>query len=220
MSAHWSVVVPFLRLAENSSRLGADAHALTRSIALDTVAAIADSTAVAHIVVVTDENDNTSELETISTKVAVTIARSLAPADAWAAVAATHGHVALVRAVLPALDGHELTALLVEAATVPLGVVTNAEDNGTTVLVAQSAAALSVDATDEFFANRVPTGAAVLDPGTTVRRTVTSARQLVQVRDWPTLGTRTRAAARAFRLEPPTTASDRRYRIDPPPAQD
>ena len=116
MSAHWSVVVPFLRLAENSSRLGADAHAVTRSIALDTVAAIADSTAVAHIVVVTDENDMASELETMSTKVAVTVARSLAPADAWAAVAATHGHVALVRAVLPALDAHELTALLAPAA--------------------------------------------------------------------------------------------------------
>lgn len=216
MTAQWTAVVPLLNLAENSSRLGAEAEQLTRAIALDTVAAIAQARAVARIVVVSDTPELTAELTSMGANITVATVASGEVFDLAAALHAAHapvsGAVAVIRPVLPALDPAELTTLLDAAQDVPVGVVSDTEGRRATVLTAQTADDLGTR--PDMLKPSITAQAAPLAAGTTLRRTVTTARHLVQVRAWPTLGARTKAAAHARHLSPRPT--DRRYGIDPP----
>ena len=224
MTAHWTAVVTLLRLAEGSSRLGADAASVTRAIGLDTLAAVAATPNIAAVVALIDEQTMHTEASTLSDKIVAIAASDVSDGDTVAidqalrlATGSDPARIVVVRGVLPALDPDQLGDLLTGANAVNHAVVSAAAARGTTVLVTDDATAvqMSSDGTFAFSDARL---AQESEAGPSLRQSVTSARELAQARSWPHLGARTRAIVQAQYLEQPRNASNRRYGIDPPPS--
>ena len=221
MTASWTIVVPFVRLAENSSRLGTEARPLTRAIALDTVAAIAAARLVEQIIVINDEPDATDAFTALSPNVTVVPAEKDTetldiPAVVHSVTGVADGPVVVVRPILPALDPVAVSSMLDGAESVDFGVLEDFHGrSGTTALIAKHATRLGAFPTTSKIER--PAGAQLLGLSATLHKSATSARDIAHLRSEPSLGARTRIAAAALLLELPTKESGRRYGIDPPP---
>ncbi|MGY1823712.1 2-phospho-L-lactate guanylyltransferase [Geodermatophilus sp. SYSU D00079] len=145
----WSVVVPAKRLTVAKTRLtpltggpaGPPGTAHTRlvlALLADTVTAALASTAVAEVLVVTDDPDAAAVVTALGARtVPDEPDRGLNPALAHGARATDSGTVAALSSDLPALRPEELTAALTAAGTAaPRCFVADAQGTGTTLLTA------------------------------------------------------------------------------------
>lgn len=148
--ATWTVLVPVRATADSKSRLQVGVEPLSRDLlaramALDTVAAVAATTSVAHVIVVAADTPAwlTEAVESMTGRGAPISARVQSPgADLNQALVEvpTTGPVAAVLGDLPAMLPEDLDAVLAQAAHVCLGVVADAHDEGTCVLAAADGA--------------------------------------------------------------------------------
>jgi 2-phospho-L-lactate guanylyltransferase len=145
-TARWTVIVPVKAADTGKSRLadaGGDRVALARAIALDTIAAAADATRVARILVVTDDPEVTAVAAGMR---AVEVLRDgdAAGLDAAIALGAQAAGTAVPRAALlgdlPALRPADLDAALEAAAVLERALVPDAEGTGSTLVTARAGA--------------------------------------------------------------------------------
>lgn len=144
MVIDWMVLIPVKRFDEAKSRLGdrPDRAALAEAFARDTIDAVARSSRVRMLLVVTDDP---SLLEDLDLPVAVTVLRQQAPGlnnaiatglrlaqDCWP----EYG-VAVLAGDLPALPSEDLERTLEFAEEIPLGVVADAQSTGTVLITGQ-----------------------------------------------------------------------------------
>lgn len=191
----WSIVIPVKPSAMAKSRLGASV-ALARAIALDTVAAALEASAV---VVVTADDAVAAEAEALGARAV----REPAPSGLDAAIAAglaglDAGPCAVLLGDLPALRSADLSAALVLASAHERAFVADAEGTGTT-LVTASAGSPFIHAFGPDSARRhreLGLHELVLPPTSTLRRDVDLAEHLEQAAD-AGLGPRTRAVLAA-----------------------
>lgn len=198
----WIVVVPVKPSVRAKSRLDVEGVAradLARAIALDTLAAATACDLVAQVVVVTDDAALAREAAMIPAL------RFVPEGDASGLDAAVATGVAAVdpgarmpRAALlgdlPALRPADLADALRQAASIPRGVVPDAEGTGSTLVTAAPGTEWTSSFGDGSFARHVALGCAVLPvtDASTLRRDVDTAGQL--------------DAARALGLGPRTAA--------------
>lgn len=202
----WTVVVPVKSAARGKTRLGAP-ESVTRAIALDTIAAVAACDRVSRTVVVTDDDSIAAELadtldvraepETDSTDDAALDAERGLHAAVRAGLQGAAGPVAIVHADLPALDPADLADVLDAASTHPLGVVSDAEGEGSTVLTALDPDRLQPLFGRGSFRRHAERGHASLPAAQSVRRDVDTPEQLAALASRGPLGPRTAAALRA-----------------------
>lgn len=143
MAAQWAVVLPVKRLDRAKSRLALPPHAradVALALAVDTVTAAAACSAVAQVVVVTDDERAVVALRDLGVLVVPDQPDAgLNPALAYGAdVAGEHGAraVAALASDLPALRPRELADALGAAARHPRACVADASGSGTTLLTA------------------------------------------------------------------------------------
>lgn len=136
----WTVVIPIRDPHTGKSRLGAGPTVNT-AIARDTLAAAEACTAVERVIVVTDFVEWLGAEALASPKVHIVrqVSTGLADAVALGIRSAGPGPVAVMLGDLPTLEPGELAAALRAAATVPLGMVTDHCDTGTTLITARRA---------------------------------------------------------------------------------
>lgn len=136
----WSVVIPVKPAVAAKSRLRVrDRESLARAIAVDTIAAVAASPAVAEVVVVTSDPGVGRELAAIPSARIVDDRGSeglSAAISLGIASVASDRHRAVLLGDLPALRPEALTAALAAAAGVPLGTVPDADGDGTALVTA------------------------------------------------------------------------------------
>lgn len=187
-ASRWIVVVPVKPSARAKSRLevaGADRAGLARAIALDTLAAATACDVVGQVVVVTDDAALAREAAMIPAL------RFVPEGDASGLDAAVAAGVAALdpagrmpRAALlgdlPALRPDDLAEALQAAASVPRGVVPDAEGTGSTLVTAGPGVAWASSFGDGSFERHVALGCAVLPipDASTLRRDVDTADQL------------------------------------------
>lgn len=142
----WTVIVPVKAADTGKSRLadaGGDRIALARAIALDTIAAVAEATQVARILVVTDDPEVSASAARWRA-VEVVRDRDAAGLDAAVALGAEAAGTAVPRAALlgdlPALRPADLDAALEAAASLERGLVPDAEGTGSTLVTARAGA--------------------------------------------------------------------------------
>lgn len=140
LSSTWSVVVPIRDPRTGKSRLRAG-PAVNAAIAQDTLAAAQACTAVERVVLVTDHTDWLAPELLASPKIQVVqqLSRGLAEAVALGIDIAGEGPVAVMLGDLPTLEAAELEAALHAASQVPLGMITDHCDTGTTLITARNA---------------------------------------------------------------------------------
>lgn len=201
-SPRWVVVVPVKPSARAKSRLevpGVGRADLARAIALDTLAAATACDLVAQVVVVTDDAALAREAAMIPAL------RFVPEGDAAGLDAAVGAGVAAIdpggrmpRAALlgdlPALRPDDLAQALRAAASVPRGVVPDAEGTGSTLVTGGPGVGWTSSFGEGSFDRHVALGCAVLpvSDASTLRRDVDTAAQL--------------EAARALGLGPRTSA--------------
>ncbi len=184
----WVVVVPVKPSARGKSRLdveGVGRADLARAIALDTLAAASACELVAQVVVVTDDAALAREAAMIPALrfVPEGDARGLDAAVA-AGVAAIDPGGRMPRAALlgdlPALRPADLADALGAAASVPRGVVPDAEGTGSTLVTAGPGTPWESSFGDGSFARHVALGCQALEipDASTLRRDVDTAAQL------------------------------------------
>jgi 2-phospho-L-lactate/phosphoenolpyruvate guanylyltransferase len=147
--ARWAIVIPVKRLAVAKTRLAdaADVRAdLALAMALDTVAAARTASAVADVVVVTDEPAAALAVARMGARVVADLPDAgLNPALLHGADAAAQSGVGLGVAALssdlPALRAADLDDVLLAATTHACCVVADADGVGTTLLTARDPAA-------------------------------------------------------------------------------
>lgn len=207
-SPRWVVVVPVKPSARAKSRLEVDGVGradLARAIALDTLAAASACELVAQVVVVTDDAALAREAAMIPALrfVPEGDARGLDAAVA-AGVAAIDPGGRMPRAALlgdlPALRPADLADALRAAASVPRGVVPDAEGTGSTLVTAGVGVEWESSFGDGSFARHVALGCQALriPDASTLRRDVDTAAQLEVARVLG-LGQRTAALVEAVR---------------------
>ncbi|MGJ0205103.1 2-phospho-L-lactate guanylyltransferase [Leucobacter sp. gxy201] len=137
----WTVVIPIRDPRTGKSRLRAGA-AVNAAIARDTLAAARACGAVGRVLLVTDETDWLGPELLASSKVHVVQQHSTGLADAieLGLERAGRGRVAVMLGDLPSLAATELEAALRAADDVPLGMVTDHCETGTTLITAPDAA--------------------------------------------------------------------------------
>ncbi|MEV4686369.1 2-phospho-L-lactate guanylyltransferase [Microbacterium sp. LWH3-1.2] len=186
--SRWVVVVPVKPSARAKSRLevaGVGRGDLARAIALDTLAAASACELVAQVVVVTDDAALAREAAMIPAL------RFVPEGDAHGLDAAVAAGVAAIdpngrmpRAALlgdlPALRPADLADALRAAASVPRGVVPDAEGTGSTLVTAGPGTAWASSFGDGSFARHVALGCTVIGipDASTLRRDVDTADQL------------------------------------------
>lgn len=206
--ARWVVVVPVKPSARAKSRLEVDGVGradLARAIALDTLAAASACELVAQVVVVTDDAALAREAATIPAL------RFVPEGDAQGLDAAVAAGVAAIdpggrmpRAALlgdlPALRPADLAEALRAAASVPRGVVPDAEGTGSTLVTAVPGTPWESSFGEGSFARHVALGCEALQipDASTLRRDVDTAAQLEVARVLG-LGPRTAALVEAVR---------------------
>jgi 2-phospho-L-lactate guanylyltransferase len=140
----WTVVIPVKGTARAKSRFGGapGEHAeLAMAIALDTVASVLETPAVAEVLVVTNEAASAGftqpRLRVVLERGRGGLAAAIALGIATALTTAAPGHgIAVLLGDLPALLPSELDAALRSAAAVKLAMVADAEGLGTTLITA------------------------------------------------------------------------------------
>lgn len=226
-AAGWHVVIPVKPAAVGKSRLavpGVDRVALARAIARDTVAAVARSTRVAEVVVVTADGpwpdlearapeiprepdrkapaDPELAESPVLRFVAESAPRGLAPAiRAGLATLDPRRPRAVLLGDLPALRPSDLDAALALAEAVPRGLVADAEGTGSTLITALPAVALEPAFGEGSAARHRALAHADLDvgSGSTLRRDVDT---LAQLRAATALGLGARTTALLASLTP------------------
>ncbi|MDR7187681.1 2-phospho-L-lactate guanylyltransferase [Microbacterium sp. BE35] len=184
----WVVVVPVKPSARAKTRLDVDGVGrvdLARAIALDTLTAATACELVAQVVVVTDDAALAREAAMIPALrfVPEGDARGLDAAVATG-VSAIDPNARMPRAALlgdlPALRPADLADALRAAASVPRGVVPDAEGTGSTLVTANAGAEWASSFGDGSFARHVALGCTALPipDASTLRRDVDTADQL------------------------------------------
>lgn len=202
MPARWIVVVPVKPSMHGKSRLKVDGVAradLARAIALDTLAAATACDLVAQVVVVTSDGVLAREAATIPALrfVPEGEARGLDAAVATGIAAVDPGGRmprAALLGDLPSLRPDDLAEALRQAASVPRGVVPDAEGTGSTLVTAAAGVEWTSAFGEDSLARHVSLGCAALSipDASTLRRDVDTAAQLAAAR---TLGLGPRTAA-------------------------
>jgi 2-phospho-L-lactate guanylyltransferase len=202
VSPRWIVVIPVKRATLGKSRLdvpGIDRAALARAIALDTIEAAVRCELVLQVVVVSDDPALARESATIP---ALRFVPEGEPRGLDAAVAAGMTAIdpagrmprAALLGDLPALRPDDLAAALRAAASVPQGVVADAEGTGSTLVTASAGVAWVSAFGEGSFERHVALGCAALPipDASSLRRDVDTAAQLEAARAFG-LGSRTAA---------------------------
>ena len=171
-SRQWCLVVPVKRLDHAKTRLDGPFATYRRDLALafalDTVAAALSCSAVAAVLVVTDEHEAAERLAALGAEVTGDDPDAgLNPALAHGAdlVAGRHPgtSVGTIAADLPALRPDELAVALGRAAAHPRAFVRDAEGSGTTLLLAATAPALRPAFGDQSAQRHLASGAVEVD---------------------------------------------------------
>lgn len=177
----WTIVIPVKPAVHGKSRLRMpeiEREQLARAIALDTIAAAA---AVAHVVVVTDDEQTAHESVSLGASVCPDPGTGLdAAVAAGAAFVGPNVPRAALLGDLPALRPEELAAALSDAASIPRAVVADADGTGTTLVTAAPDVEWASAFGSGSFARHVSLGFVPLAvPGSSsLRRDVDTAEQL------------------------------------------
>lgn len=131
----WNVVIPVKGTVSAKSRLGGSPE-LALAIALDTVAA---ALAAANVLVVTSPS-TAAAFESLGARVVHDTDAGLTAAIAQGIATAGSGPVAVLLGDVPALQPHELAAAFELAAQHPLAFVPDADNDGTVLITALTAA--------------------------------------------------------------------------------
>jgi len=202
----WTVVVPVKPADRGKSRLdvpGVDRVALARTIALDTIAAVAACEAVERVVVVGDDGGLALEASGIP---GLRFVPEPAPGGLNAAIAAGIETLnermprAALLGDLPALRPEDLAEALRAARGVARGVVADADGTGTTLLTAAPGVAWESAFGEDSLASHRAMGAVPLDvpDASTLRHDVDTAEHFAAALALG-LGPRTAALVRASR---------------------
>ncbi|MDQ1572354.1 MAG: 2-phospho-L-lactate/phosphoenolpyruvate guanylyltransferase [Actinomycetota bacterium] len=133
--ADWTIVIPVKGTAAAKSRLGASAP-LARAIALDTVAAVVSvPELVARVIVVTNASA-APDFEALGASVVIDKRGGLTAAIASGLEAAGAGPTAVLLGDVPAVRPEELVRALMLAEGHPLGMVADADGDGTVLITA------------------------------------------------------------------------------------
>jgi 2-phospho-L-lactate guanylyltransferase len=158
--APWTVIIPVKPSGLGKSRLevpGVDRVALTRAIALDTIAAAATADDVGRVVIVTDDGGLVIQAIDIPGLRFVSEGDVVGLNEAVAVGAATAEGLprAALLGDLPSLRSADLSEALQSAASVDRGVVPDQEGTGSTLVTARAGVAWKTAFGDDSFARHV-----------------------------------------------------------------
>ena len=183
--ASWTVIIPVKPSGLGKSRLevpGVDRMALTRAIALDTIAAAAAADGVGRVVIVTDDGGLVIQAIDIPGLRFVSEGDAVGLNEAVAVGAATAEGMprAALLGDLPSLRSADLSEALQSAASVDRGVVPDQERTGSTLVTARAGVAWETAFGDGSFARHVELGCTPLEvaDASTLRRDVDTVEQL------------------------------------------
>ena len=183
--ASWTVIIPVKPSGLGKSRLevpGVDRVALTRAIALDTIAAAAAADDVGRVVIVTDDGGLVIQAIDIPGLRFVTEGDAVGLNEAVAVGAATAEGMprAALLGDLPSLRSADLSEALQSAASVDRGVVPDQEGTGSTLVTARAGVAWETAFGDDSFTRHVELGCTPLEiaDASTLRRDVDTVEQL------------------------------------------
>jgi 2-phospho-L-lactate/phosphoenolpyruvate guanylyltransferase len=181
----WTVIIPVKPSGLGKSRLevpGVDRVALTRAIALDTIAAAAAADDVGRVVIVTDDGGLVIQAIDIPGLRFVSEGDAAGLNEAVAVGAATAEGMprAALLGDLPSLRSADLSEALQSAASVDRGVVPDQEGTGSTLVTARAGVAWETAFGDGSFARHVELGCTPLEiaDASTLRRDVDTVEQL------------------------------------------
>ena len=184
-SPSWTVIIPVKPSGLGKSRLevpGVDRVALTRAIALDTIAAAAAADDVGRVVIVTDDGGLVIQAIDIPGLRFVSEGDAAGLNEAVAVGAATAEGMprAALLGDLPSLRSADLSEALQSAASVDRGVVPDQEGTGSTLVTARAGVAWETAFGDGSFARHVELGCTPLEiaDASTLRRDVDTVEQL------------------------------------------
>jgi 2-phospho-L-lactate guanylyltransferase len=184
--APWTVIIPVKPSGLGKSRLevpGVDRVALTRAIALDTIAAAATADDVGRVVIVTDDGGLVIQAFDIPGLRFVSEGDVVGLNEAVAVGAATAEGMprAALLGDLPSLRSADLSEALQSAASVDRGVVPDQEGTGSTLVTARAGVAWKTAFGDDSFARHVELGCTPLEiaDASTLRRDVDTVEQLL-----------------------------------------
>lgn len=139
-AGRWSLIVPVKRVEIAKTRLALDVAtraSLAVAMAVDTVFAALDSSSVAAIVVVTDDERARAALEGLDVTIVADVPDAgLNAALAHGAAVAPTSRVAALSSDLPSLKGDDLSLVLTEAGRHDQAVIADVAGTGTTLLCA------------------------------------------------------------------------------------
>ena len=183
--ASWTVIIPVKPSGLGKSRLevhGVDRVALTRAIALDTIAAAAAADGVGRVVIVTDDGGLVIQAIDIPGLRFVSEGDAVGLNEAVSVGAATAEGMtrAALLGDLPSLRSADLSEALQSAASVDRGVVPDQEGTGSTLVTARAGVAWETAFGDGSFARHVELGCTPLEiaDASTLRRDVDTVEQL------------------------------------------
>jgi len=183
--ASWTVIIPVKPSGLGKSRLevpGVDRVALTRAIALDTIAAAAAADGVGRVVIVTDDGGLVIQAIDIPGLRFVSEGDAVGLNEAVSVGAATAEGMprAALLGDLPSLRSADLSEALQSAASVDRGVVPDQEGTGSTLVTARAGVAWETAFGDGSYARHVELGCTPLEiaDASTLRRDVDTVEQL------------------------------------------